>query len=160
MHNSKFVSICMFAFEKLTLLDGCTFEDPQLFYGVVGRLQYLTFIRPDISFVVNRVCQHIHFPQLPPHWTTVKCIMCYLNHTCHLNFYFSTKLSLTLSAFSNVDLVRCPDDKYSTGGFCVYFGAHLISWNSKKQPTLGITRSSTKAEYKPHLFFVIINLQM
>lgn len=33
-----------------------------------------------------------------------------------------------------------------SGGFCVYFGAHLVSWGSKKQPT--VAHFSIKGEYK------------
>jgi hypothetical protein len=40
-------------------------------------LQYLTFSRPDIAYVVQQVCLHMHTPQ-EPHLTTLKRILRYL----------------------------------------------------------------------------------
>jgi hypothetical protein len=51
-----------------------------------------------------------------------------------------------LSAFSDANWARCPDDRKSTGGFVVFLGSNLVSWSAKKQPT--ISRSTTEAEYK------------
>lgn len=50
-----------------------------------------------------------------------------------------------LQAYSNVDLFGCPDDRYSTSGYLIFFG-NLISWSFRKQPT--VARSRTEIECK------------
>ncbi|XP_042983205.1 uncharacterized mitochondrial protein AtMg00810-like [Carya illinoinensis] len=145
MHNSKAVSTPMSVSSKISAFDGSSFEDPHLYRSVVGSLQYLSFTRPDISFAVNKVCQYMHNPKIP-HWQAVKRILRYLKLTSNFGLYFSKSSPLTLSAFSDADWAGCPDDRKSIGGFCIFFGNNLVSWGSKKQPT--IARSSTEAEYK------------
>jgi len=43
----------------------------------MGALQYLTFMRLNIYFVVNRVYQFMHSPTYS-HWGVIKHILCYL----------------------------------------------------------------------------------
>jgi len=44
---------------QLHKLEWNSFDDPSLYYSVVGSLQYLSFTHPDIMFAVNKVCQFI-----------------------------------------------------------------------------------------------------
>lgn len=53
------------------------FPDVHLFRSLVGSLQYLTLTKPEISFSVNVVCQHMHQPRMS-HFEAVKRILIYV----------------------------------------------------------------------------------
>ena len=55
-------------------------------------------------------------------------------------------VSTSLTTFSDADWAGDSNDRRLTSGFLIYFGNNLISWSSKKQPT--VARSSTQAKYK------------
>ena len=59
---------------------------------------------------------------------------------------FQRSSSTWLSIFTDTDWAGCSDDRRSTGDFVVFLGPNLVSWSSRKQPT--VSRPSTEAEYK------------
>jgi histone deacetylase 1/2 len=147
MHTCKAVDTPMSSTEKLSSQKGTTLgqEDATKYRSIVGALQYLAMTRPDISFAVNKVCQYLHAPTTD-HWTAVKRILRYVKGSSNLGLKIQKSSSALVSAFSDADWAGDCDDRRSTGGFAVFFGANLISWSARKQPT--VSRSSTEVEYK------------
>jgi hypothetical protein len=47
---------------KIDLQSTEMFSDPTCFCQIIDALQYLTFTRPNICYVVNKVCQFMHAP--------------------------------------------------------------------------------------------------
>ncbi len=147
MTSCKGVTTPMASTEKLSLTDGAPLsaDDATKYRSTIGALQYVVLTRSDIAFSVNKVCQFLHSPT-SAHWTAVKRILRYLSSTANTGMRIGKFSSTLVSAFSDADWAGCPDDRKSTGGFAVFFGSNLISWNARKQAT--VSRSSTEAEYK------------
>lgn len=87
----------------------------------MGALQYVTVIRPDIAFAVNKVCQFMHAPK-ESHWQAVKRILRYLSSTSSQGLTLTRSAALHLTAFCDVDWGSDPDDRKSTTGYCVFLG--------------------------------------
>jgi hypothetical protein len=147
MANCKPESTPLSTSEKLHLHEGSLLgpNDATQYRSVVGALQYLTLTRPDIAFPVNKVCQFLHAPTTS-HWTAVKRILRYVKSSISLGLSLCKSSSFLVSGFLDADWVGCLDDRRSTGGFAIFLGNNLVSWNAKKQAT--VSRSSTEAEYK------------
>lgn len=63
----------------------------------------------------------------------------------HTAWHIRPSPSLTIHAYSNVDWAGCLDTHCSTSGYLIFLVTTLISWCSKKQPT--IAHSSVESEY-------------
>nr|XP_051202059.1 uncharacterized mitochondrial protein AtMg00810-like [Lolium perenne] len=132
---------------KLSANDGSLASDAPFYRSIVGALQYLTLTRPELQYDVQQVCLHMHAPR-DAHWAAVKRILRYVCGTMGygLSLHASPSTSTDLVAYSDADWAGCPDTRRSTSGYCVYLGSSLVSWSSKRQPTM--SRSSAEAEYR------------
>ncbi|XP_043714508.1 uncharacterized mitochondrial protein AtMg00810-like [Telopea speciosissima] len=124
---------------------GVPLKDVTQYRSIVGALQYVTLTRPDVAFSVNKVCQYMHSPT-EDHWMLVKCILRYLKATRAHGLLIERSPDNTLQAFFDADWAGSSKDRKSTGGYAVYLGPNLVSWNLRKQQT--VARSSMESEYK------------
>ena len=80
------------------------------------------------------------------HWQALKRVVRYLQNSHQYGLFFSQNSTCEIQCFSDSDWGGCPDNRRSTNGYVLYLGNNLVSWQTKKQPT--IARSSTESEYK------------
>ena len=146
MTECKPCSTPLAAAVKLSADEGDLLVNATEYRHLVGSLQYLTLTRPDISFAVSTVAQFLSAPR-QPHLVAVKRILRYLKGSIdHGILIRASPTPLTIRAFSDADWAGCPTSRRSTTGYLIFLGSTLISWCSKKQPT--IARSSTESEYR------------
>jgi hypothetical protein len=86
----------------------------------------------------------MHHPR-EPHFLLIKRILCYLEGTLDLGLVLHASSTHNLVAYLDADWVGCPDTRRSTSGYCIFFGDNLISWSSRRQPT--VSHSSAEAKY-------------
>ncbi|XP_042974873.1 uncharacterized mitochondrial protein AtMg00810-like [Carya illinoinensis] len=103
------------------------FSDPTLYRTLVGALQSLTILRPDIAHAVNSISQFLYDPTAD-HFLAVKHILCYVKGTLHFGLTFRlSNVPRTLIAYSNANWARCPYTHRSTSGYSIYLGDNLVS---------------------------------
>jgi Reverse transcriptase (RNA-dependent DNA polymerase) len=145
MGSAKSVTTPMVAGLQMSKHTGTTLQNPYQYRSIVGALQYAMVTRPDLTFAVNKASQFMADPS-KEHWQMVKRILRYLQDTLTHGLTFKSSSNLALHEYYDADWAGFPDDRRSTTGFLVFLGPNLISWSSKKQPT--VSRSSTEAEYR------------
>ena len=109
---------------KLSSTKGELISDPSTYQQIIGALQYCTITHPDVSYVVNKLCQYMH--QLrTPHWQAMKQVLRYLKGTINHGLFYTPSL-LQLHTFYDLNWASNPDDRRSTSGYGVFLGRNKM----------------------------------
>jgi hypothetical protein len=89
MSKCKSVSTLLATMVKLSITTGEQLkeEEASQYRSIVGGQQYLMLTQPDISFVVNKVCQFLHSPTTL-HVEAIKRILRYVQGTLKVGLKF------------------------------------------------------------------------
>ncbi|KAL0314991.1 UNVERIFIED_CONTAM: Retrovirus-related Pol polyprotein from transposon RE2 [Sesamum calycinum] len=130
---------------KFSANEGPLLQEADRYRRLIGKILYVGFTRPDISFAVQQLNQFLQHPT-QQHWDDAIHVVRYLKGSSSMALFFPSQNSIQLSAFSDADWAACVDSRRSVTGYCIFLGSLLISWKTNKQNT--VSRSSTKAEYR------------
>jgi hypothetical protein len=112
---------------------------------LVRSLMYLAVAtQPDIAYAVGRLSSFLDCYRLE-HWEAAIRVLRYLKGTQTHALTLGSKHALALNSYSDSDYANCVDTSRSVGGYCFTLGSGMISWSSRKQPT--VADSSCYAEY-------------
>ncbi|XP_019242575.1 PREDICTED: uncharacterized protein LOC109222711, partial [Nicotiana attenuata] len=130
---------------KLKANEGDPLLKTELYRSLIGKLNFLTHTRPDISYAVQHLSQFMQSPCLP-HMSAGLLLLRYLKGTSEHGIFFNASPDLSISAFCDSDWAACPDTRRSVSGYCVLLGGSLVVLKSKKQPI--VSMSSAEAKYR------------
>ena len=99
---------------------------------MIGKLQYVVHIRPDITLVFGIVARFFANPR-ENHLMAVKRIMRYLKRTNDFGLYYKRSEKFELNAYIDVDWGGKIDDRTSTNRGALFLEMRLVTWTSKKQ---------------------------
>jgi len=113
---------------------------------LVGCLLHLSVTcQPDIAFVTGVLSRFNSNPGLP-HWQAAKKVLRYLKKTKDLRLECKCSGDKPkLVGYADADYSNCSDTRKSVSGYIFMLGEGAVSWSSKKQPT--VTLSKAAAEY-------------
>ncbi|GKC99433.1 ribonuclease H-like domain-containing protein [Tanacetum coccineum] len=113
---------------------------------LVGKLIYLCITRPDISYAVHYLSQHMHAP-LQSHFNLGLRLLKYLKLAPGSGINFTkSNTKFNVIAYTDSDWAKCPVTRRLVSGYCVFVNGSLVSWKRKKHATL--SKSSAEAEYR------------
>ena len=99
---------------------------------LVGKLNYLTITRPDISFPVSVVSPFLQSP-CDSHWDVVIRILRYIKSTPRQGVLYENRDHTQVVGYTDADWSGSPTNRRSTSEYYVFIGGNLISWKSKNK---------------------------
>ena len=120
----------------------------ELYRQIIGSALYAAnTTRVDIAHTVGILARFVQQPHTL-HLSAAKRLLRYLNSTKEYALRFERDADdgkLQLDIYADANWGGSHDDRKSTTGYAVLLNGSLVSWQSKKQPTVAL--SSTEAEY-------------
>ncbi|XP_070024875.1 uncharacterized mitochondrial protein AtMg00810-like [Nicotiana sylvestris] len=116
---SSFVICPLELHEKLKANMGDRVPSPELYRSLIGKLNFLTHTRPDLSFSLLHPCV--------PLMKAALHLLRYLKGTSDFGLFFNNSSNFSLQVYCDSDLGSCPDSRRSDTGFCIMLGGSLVA---------------------------------
>ena len=116
-----------------------------MYRKMVGSLIYATLTRPNMCHDVGVLSQFMQVPR-KPHLDVARRALHYAKGTLNYGLFYEYGAEIEVFGYTDADWVGSTLDERSTSGYVFSIGSAVVSWSSKKQPTVAL--SSTEAEYK------------
>ena len=117
---------------KLGLEDGELLQDTKRYSCLVGKINYLTITRPNITFPINEVSQFMNSPRTF-HWNAIVHILSYLKKPPRYGILYKNHGHCIVEDFFDAVLTRCLIDQWSTSKYYVFVDGNFMTQKSKKQ---------------------------
>ncbi|KAK4285124.1 hypothetical protein QN277_001866 [Acacia crassicarpa] len=121
------------------------FASPERCRRLIGKMNYLTVTRPNITFSISVLSQFMASPTMAQ-WEGLEHILHYLKGSPGRGLLYIDYGHTKIECFCDADHAGSKATRRSTTGYCVFVGGNLISWRSKKQGI--VSKSSAKAKYR------------
>ena len=99
-------------------------EDTGHYRRLMGN--YLTVTGPDITFAVSMMSQFLSAPW-STHLEAIMRLLRYMKKAPYRGLLYSNHGDTRVASFSYANWVRCPFDRKSTTGYCVFLERNLVS---------------------------------
>ena len=116
---------------KLVPDQGEPLRDLRRYQRFVGKLNYLTITRPDISFPMSVISQ-FHQSPCDRYWDAAVRILRYIKGTLRQGVLYENRGHTQTVGYNDGDWVGSPPNRRSTSGYCVFIEGNLTFWKSKK----------------------------
>ncbi|XP_070024873.1 uncharacterized mitochondrial protein AtMg00810-like [Nicotiana sylvestris] len=130
--------LCIELHEKLNANMGDRLPSPKLCRSLIGKLNFLTHTRPDLSFSLQLPCV--------PHRKASLHLLRYLKGTSDFGLFFNNSSDFSLQVYYDSNLGSCPGSRRSMTSFCIMLGGSMFSWKSKKHCVVSL--SSVEDDYR------------
>ncbi|XP_017187340.1 uncharacterized mitochondrial protein AtMg00810-like [Malus domestica] len=130
---------------KMCAHEGKDLEDATMYRQLVGSLIYLTLTRPDISYAVGVMSRYMQNPN-KPYLEAVRRILRYVKSTIDYGLLYKKCEDGKLVGYCDANFARDHDTRRSTTGYGFKIGSGVVSWCSKRQPTMSLL--TTEVEYR------------
>ena len=80
------------------------------------------------------------------HLEAIRRILRYIKGTLDLELFYKSKMTYKLEGYCDADYAGDYDTRRSTTGYAFSLGSGVVTWCSKRQPTVSL--STTEAEYR------------
>ena len=117
---------------KLTSIEAKEFEDATKYRQLVGSLNYLTTIRPYISFVVGILSRFMQ-KSCKGHCSAAKRVLNYLKGTQDFGIKYTQVDDFSLIGYSDSDFDGDKETGVSTSCYFMSLGSRVVYWRSCKQ---------------------------
>lgn len=126
--------------------DAAANETTASYRSLVALLNFIAcWTRPDITFVVNKLCKFMSNPG-EAHWKHLKHLIRYMQGTVHWGLSFAPSAATApLQGYSDSSFGDCPDTGRSTLAYVFLYHGGILSWYSKLCGY--VTLSTNQSEY-------------